>query len=111
MPKGFRKYLEGVEKSDGKIISSGFIDEGIVQDVGRLIEGQEAIEIWADNEVIHLSYDVMKIEFHSKGVTLYNRIRFGNSSSGFYASYDLTLDKGYIEYANLQYSDESMMIY
>jgi|GEM_PF-2063535 len=111
IPSGFAKYLEGVVVDDGAMIASGFTPEGEVMDVNRLISGQEAIESWANREVLRLKYRVGKIVYREDGALLIVHIQVGESSSNWYATYDLTLDNENIEYADLQYADEELFNY
>jgi len=107
IPYGFSKYLEGVEKDQSEILILGFTEDGRVLDVSRTIEGRQAIKRWADKEVLSLEYSVGKIVFTKKGARLYNNIRFGQNTSGFYASYDLDLKEGLIHFSDLQYAKSS----
>lgn len=113
LPYGFNEYLRGVDENSGEILASAFTSEGSVRDVSRMFEGQDAITKWANNEVQSLEYQVLKIIFTKEGTILYNHINFGSGSSGFYGSYDLTLNQenNLIEYADLQYTNEEEMFY
>lgn len=51
--------------------------------------------------------ETLALGFTGKGARLYNNIRFGPASSGFYASYDLNLKGDLIEFADLQYAESS----
>lgn len=111
IPMGFATYLKAVDTDDSNLFITGFTSDGQVLDVSRLIDGPSEIKRWAEREVLSLLYSVGRIRYTDKGAEVINHIRFSESSSGFYGSYDMTLENGLIKYADLQYSDVNAFRY
>lgn len=98
-----RRYVEAVNAADLEGIVAAFHPTGQILDVGRLIDGPEAIRSWAANEVVGGRLDVQNCTRNPDGVTL--RVRFAPGGiGGFLADYRLIEREGRIGRAELTYA-------
>lgn len=104
VPAPFQCYLDGVAAQNLDATTACFADDALVIDVGRHIEGKEAIHRWLNNEVMGLVYEVESVTPKPGGVVMIVKITFGSGSSGFRAEYDINIENGLIVRMDLQYA-------
>jgi len=102
VPAPFRCYLDGVAAKNLDATTACFADNALVIDVGRRIEGKEAIRRWLNNEVMGLKYKVESVTAKPGDAIIIVKISF-SSGGGFRAKYDIDLDT-LITKMDLQYA-------
>jgi hypothetical protein len=97
-------YVDAVNARDLNALVVSFAPDAEIVDVGRSIEGHDAIREWAGNEVIGGTLRVLSIaERRADGQKLLVHWAPGGSG-GWRAHYDFTVGDGRIVKADLQYA-------
>ncbi|MFB4271718.1 nuclear transport factor 2 family protein [Nonomuraea sp. GTA35] len=97
-------YVDAVNARDLDALVASFAPDAEIVDVGRSIEGHDAIREWAGNEVIGGTLRVLSIaERRADGQKLLVHWAPGGSG-GWRAHYDFTVGDGRIVKADLQYA-------
>lgn len=104
IPAPFRCYLNGVAAKDLEATTACFSDAALVIDVGRRIEGKDAIRRWLENEVMGLKYEVESVTPKQGGAVMIVRISFGSGGGGFRARYDVDFRDWRIIKMDLRYA-------
>jgi hypothetical protein len=103
VPPEAQCYFDAVTANDAAAIAACFTEDGLVNDVGRRIEGHPAIQRWAENEVLGGAYEILEVTPQSAGAEIL--LRFApSSSSGFRARYTFTFENGKIKSVSFQYA-------
>ena len=99
-------YFSAVATSDLNALTMCFQPDATIIDVNRKISGIEAIQTWADNEVIGGRYEIMAIVSNSENSLklLINFLPPGFTAKGFNAHYTFEFRQGKIIRMNLQYA-------
>lgn len=98
------KYVTAVNSQDLEGIVDSFLPDGLIVDVGRHINGADAIRHWADTEVVGGTLEVLEQHPTDVGIDLLIRFTPPGSGSGFRAWYRYTLVDDKIAQADLTYA-------
>ena len=103
LPDAAQCYFEGVAAGSAEEVANCFTSDAVVIDVGRHIEGREAIRAWTEEEVIGGVYEVLEVTPRNGGVTML--VTFAPGGTGaFRANYSFDIEDGFITRADLTYA-------
>jgi hypothetical protein len=94
-----------VSRTSAVALAQAFAEHGQVIDVGRLINGRDAIRDWAEREVIGGRYQLLEINaLDKRRQTILLEFTPPDAAAGFRARYTFTYNEDYIVAADLQYA-------
>lgn len=97
-----RYYVDAVNREDLEGLVETFAPDAVVIDVSRRFAGREAIQGWAENEVIGGRLEVLEVRPYERGTRMNVRFRPGGGE-GFEACYTFDTRGTAITRADLQY--------